>query len=308
MKLAEALNQRADLQRRIAQLRERLFNNVKVQEGDQPAEKPEDLFRELEAALKQLKDMIVSINRTNQETVWEGKTLTEIIAEKDVLSMHLAALRSRQASVEDLEEACRAAENKLQKEQDAILHLEKSAKDIQTALEKKASAHSPGGIMDQYSLLLGAQEAAAAEEERLLSFFPEKIPSADDPPLDELIRSRPEKEMTSARLTEVRSALHQRQDALKELDSALASLEKAFPDLLPQEQFGTEEVPEGTSGPGIWLLVAGMAMLAASFIFLGQIRRNYLIALAVAGLVTSGIGSLMMVRLLQIRRRIRSVS
>ena len=31
MKLAEALNQRADLQKRIAQLRERLANNVKVQ-------------------------------------------------------------------------------------------------------------------------------------------------------------------------------------------------------------------------------------------------------------------------------------
>ena len=65
-----------------------------IQEGDQPAEKPEDLFKELESALKQLKDMIVSINRTNQETVWEGKTLTEMIAEKDVLSMHLSALRS----------------------------------------------------------------------------------------------------------------------------------------------------------------------------------------------------------------------
>ena len=35
MKLAEALNQRADLQKRIAQLRDRLSNNVKVQEGDQ---------------------------------------------------------------------------------------------------------------------------------------------------------------------------------------------------------------------------------------------------------------------------------
>ena len=42
MKLAEALNQRADLQKRIAQLRDRLSNNVKVQEGDTPAEKPED--------------------------------------------------------------------------------------------------------------------------------------------------------------------------------------------------------------------------------------------------------------------------
>ena len=94
MKLAEALNQRADLQKRIAQLRERLANNVKVQEGDQPAENPNDLFKELEGSLKQLKDLIVSINRTNQETVWEGKTLTEMIAEKDVLSMHLGALRA----------------------------------------------------------------------------------------------------------------------------------------------------------------------------------------------------------------------
>ena len=94
MKLAEALNQRADLQKRIAQLRERLSNNVKVQEGDQPAENPEDLFKELGGSLQQLKDMIVRINKTNQETVWEGTTLTEIIAEKDVLSMHLAALRS----------------------------------------------------------------------------------------------------------------------------------------------------------------------------------------------------------------------
>ena len=94
MKLAEALNQRADLQKRIAQLRERLANNVKVQEGDQPAENPDDLFKELEGSLKQLKDLIVSINRTNQETVWEVKTLTEMIAEKDVLSMHLGALRT----------------------------------------------------------------------------------------------------------------------------------------------------------------------------------------------------------------------
>ena len=94
MKLAEALNQRADLQKRIAQLRERLSNNVKVQEGDQPAENPEELFKELEGSLKQLKDLIVSINRTNQVSVWEGKTLTELIAEKDILSMHIATLRA----------------------------------------------------------------------------------------------------------------------------------------------------------------------------------------------------------------------
>ena len=94
MKLAEALNQRADLQKRIAQLRERISNNVKVQEGDQPAEKPEDLFTDLDKSLKELESLIVRINRTNQETTWEGKTLTEMIAAKDVLSLHLTTLRA----------------------------------------------------------------------------------------------------------------------------------------------------------------------------------------------------------------------
>ena len=94
MKLAEALNQRADLQKRIAQLKERLSNNVKVQEGDQPAENPEDLFSELSNSLKELETMIVRINKTNHETHWNGKTLTEMIAAKDVLSMHLSTLRS----------------------------------------------------------------------------------------------------------------------------------------------------------------------------------------------------------------------
>ena len=94
MKLAEALNQRADLQKRIAQLRERLSNNVKVQEGDQPAEKPEELFKELDCCLKDLESLIVRINRTNQETVWEGETLTGMIAGKDTLSLHLSVLRS----------------------------------------------------------------------------------------------------------------------------------------------------------------------------------------------------------------------
>ncbi|MEM8557071.1 MAG: hypothetical protein AAGG50_04525, partial [Bacteroidota bacterium] len=38
MKLAEALILRADLQKRLAQLRQRVMQNVKTQEGDAPAE------------------------------------------------------------------------------------------------------------------------------------------------------------------------------------------------------------------------------------------------------------------------------
>ena len=44
MKLAEALSIRKDLQTHINDLRTRLVNNVKIQEGDEPAEDPKDLL------------------------------------------------------------------------------------------------------------------------------------------------------------------------------------------------------------------------------------------------------------------------
>lgn len=93
MKLAEALNLRADTQTRVAQLKERLLSNVKVQEGDEPAEAPQALFSELDAALKSLQELILRINKTNLSTVWEGRTLTDMIAEKDILSLRLSVLR-----------------------------------------------------------------------------------------------------------------------------------------------------------------------------------------------------------------------
>ena len=49
MKLAEALQERADLNRRIEQLRYRLSNNVLVQEGEKPLEDPTALLEELAA-------------------------------------------------------------------------------------------------------------------------------------------------------------------------------------------------------------------------------------------------------------------
>lgn len=41
MKLAEALILRSDYQKRIEQLKNRLTNNAKIQEGDEPMESPE---------------------------------------------------------------------------------------------------------------------------------------------------------------------------------------------------------------------------------------------------------------------------
>lgn len=94
MKLAEALNLRADTAKRLSQLSERLAANAKVQEGDSPAEDPSELLEELDRLTKQLEDLISRINLTNSKTLYEGKTLTEMIAAKDTLSLKSSILRN----------------------------------------------------------------------------------------------------------------------------------------------------------------------------------------------------------------------
>ena len=95
MKLAEALSIRKDLMKRIAQLQDRIANNVKVQEGDEPKEQPEELMAELDGCLTKLQDIIWRINATNMQTKnGEGRTLTELMAQKDVLTMRISTLRS----------------------------------------------------------------------------------------------------------------------------------------------------------------------------------------------------------------------
>ena len=64
MKLAEALSIRKDLQKRIQQLGQRIQNNVKVQEGDDPKEQPAELMKELDSCLSQLQELIWRINAT----------------------------------------------------------------------------------------------------------------------------------------------------------------------------------------------------------------------------------------------------
>jgi hypothetical protein len=92
MKLAEALILRADCQKRIAQLKSRLLVNAKVQEGDAPAETPQDLIVELERASSELLDLIKRINKTNSATVLaERGTISDALAERDVLALQRTA-------------------------------------------------------------------------------------------------------------------------------------------------------------------------------------------------------------------------
>ena len=93
MKLAEALQERADLNRRIEQLRYRLNNNVLVQEGEKPLEDPAALLEELESSFTRLEWLIARINLTNCAVKVEGRSLTELIARRHVLSLRAEAYR-----------------------------------------------------------------------------------------------------------------------------------------------------------------------------------------------------------------------
>jgi len=91
MKLAEALIERADAQKRIEQLKARILRNARIQEGEQPAENPTALLEESERLAATLADLIKRINRTNSQTiVSDGKTLSDALAERDVLLVRRA--------------------------------------------------------------------------------------------------------------------------------------------------------------------------------------------------------------------------
>lgn len=94
MKLAEALILRADLQKRIEQLRVRLNNNAKVQENDEVAEQPSELLKELDSCISELNSLISRINKTNCASQIEGQNLVDLIASRDTMTMKAGILRN----------------------------------------------------------------------------------------------------------------------------------------------------------------------------------------------------------------------
>jgi len=94
MKLAEALIARADLQKKIAQIRVRMEQNSKVQEGEKPAESVDELLPVFESTTEELTKLIKQINRTNADTVLGNGTLIDAIAERDCIKGKIAAYRA----------------------------------------------------------------------------------------------------------------------------------------------------------------------------------------------------------------------
>lgn len=94
MKLAEALILRADCQKRVAQLQQRLARSARVQEGELPPEAPQELLAELETTTAELTRLIQCINQTNSATQFDGSPLSDALAERDVLRLKRIAYDS----------------------------------------------------------------------------------------------------------------------------------------------------------------------------------------------------------------------
>jgi hypothetical protein len=93
MKLAEALILRADIQKRMEQVRNRLYNNVLTQEGELPSEDPNVLLKEFLSLQNELTTIIKAINRTNNNTPFnDSMMLSEVLVERDGLLAKRAIL------------------------------------------------------------------------------------------------------------------------------------------------------------------------------------------------------------------------
>ena len=128
MKLAEALQERADLNRKIDELRERLSNNVLVQEGEATMEDPNELIAQLDAAVARLEELMARINKTNTATLDGGASVTELIARRDALRLQSRVYRDAVSQASQTARRARGTEIRVL-----------SAVDVR-ALQKKADA------------------------------------------------------------------------------------------------------------------------------------------------------------------------
>lgn len=144
MKLANALSQRSELQTRLRQLESRLNNNALVQEGEEPAEDPMELLRELDDGYARLEELVSKINRTNNSTRLEGgATLSDLLARRDCLKGKLNAMRNfldnasaqvRRHSASEIKIKSTVNVRQLQKQIDGLA---KDLRELEEAIQEK---------------------------------------------------------------------------------------------------------------------------------------------------------------------------
>ena len=94
MKLAEALALRAEATRRIDQMRARIVDNARYQEGEQPTEDAASLLTQTGHVCAELESLISRINRTNASVPLGAGTITDAIARRDILKLRHSVITS----------------------------------------------------------------------------------------------------------------------------------------------------------------------------------------------------------------------
>jgi len=90
MKLAQLLNHRADLQKRMKDLKQRINRNLLVQEGEKPVEQPDNLIDAFIKISYQWREIVRIINMVNNQPLEDssnGATLSEMVVMRDHLRM-----------------------------------------------------------------------------------------------------------------------------------------------------------------------------------------------------------------------------
>ena len=136
MKLAEALLLRADIQRKLESLRERISRNTVTQEGEKPSEDPNTLLDQVRMICDQLKRLVFAINEANlQGRTGRNRTLTEALAERDVLVLQHSVFQAAASSAAKPPERYGMKEIRWVKTVD-VAALQKSVDDMAKALRE----------------------------------------------------------------------------------------------------------------------------------------------------------------------------
>ena len=136
MKLAEALLIRSDLQKKLFQLKARIANNVKVQDGDSPNEDPNALIIEANQVITELATLIEKIHRTNAlSQTSEGESLLSLLNKRDELEMRHKLLSDANDMASN--EAARYSPSEIKwKVMVSVSALQKQADDLSMKLRK----------------------------------------------------------------------------------------------------------------------------------------------------------------------------
>ncbi len=133
MTLAKALLERANLKTSIYDLKNRINDNLLVQEGTSPSEDPQSLMPKLENAILLLQTLIKRINITNSKTLIEGESLTALIARRDMLKLKYEAYEEFSCTARRMATRARGTEIKINCSVDYKIlqqQLDKTAKEL----------------------------------------------------------------------------------------------------------------------------------------------------------------------------------